>query len=151
MSQGWDLLVPGEVFQHTVQEGDADGNGDFGQWRSMGAKIRQPAQNLRIALQLLEPGDLRMMGRQITEEVAKRFLVDPSASVAEGSGERLRRTCKQWFQWMASRVTGSRLGAVVPCRGGGGANSRTESRGRKESVRGGRRVATHVQRYPLCG
>src|ERR1039458_9301249 len=101
MSQGWDLLVPGEVFQHTVQEGDADGNGDFGQWRSMGAKIRQPAQNLRIALQLLEPGDLRMMGRQITEEVAKRFLVDPSGSVAEGSGERLRRTCKQWFQWMA--------------------------------------------------
>jgi hypothetical protein len=30
MSQRWDLLVPSEVFQHTVQEGDADGNGDSG-------------------------------------------------------------------------------------------------------------------------
>jgi hypothetical protein len=37
MSQGWDLFVPSEVLQHAVQKGDAEGNGDFGQWRSMGA------------------------------------------------------------------------------------------------------------------
>ena len=48
-----------------------------------------------ITVQLLEPGDLRMMGRQITEEVAEGSLVEPSGSIAERSGERLRRTCKQ--------------------------------------------------------
>jgi len=37
MSQGWDLFVPSEVLQHAVQKGDADGNGDFGEGRSMGA------------------------------------------------------------------------------------------------------------------
>ena len=37
MSQGWDLFVPSEVLQHAVQKGDAEGNSDFGQWRSMGA------------------------------------------------------------------------------------------------------------------
>jgi hypothetical protein len=30
MSQEWYLLVPGQVFQHAVQKGDTDGNGDFG-------------------------------------------------------------------------------------------------------------------------
>jgi hypothetical protein len=37
MSQGGCLLVPGQVLQHAAQKSDAEGHGDFGQGRSMGA------------------------------------------------------------------------------------------------------------------
>jgi hypothetical protein len=37
MCQGRDLLAPGQLLQHTVQEGDADGYGDGGQGRLVGA------------------------------------------------------------------------------------------------------------------
>ena len=57
--------------------------------------MRQPAQDVRIALQLLESGDLRVVGSQIKEETAEGPLVDPSGAIAEGSGKRLRRTRKQ--------------------------------------------------------
>jgi hypothetical protein len=37
MSKGWDPLVPRQILQHALQKSDADGDGNFGQWWSMGA------------------------------------------------------------------------------------------------------------------
>ena len=89
------LLAPCEVLQDALQEGDAKDDGNFGKGRSMGAKRCQPAQNVRMALKLIELEDLRMTGGEITEEAAKGPLVDPSGAIAEGGGKRLRGTCKQ--------------------------------------------------------
>jgi len=48
--------------QYAVQKSDADGDGDFGEGWIMGAQISQPAHHVRVALQLLELGDFRVMG-----------------------------------------------------------------------------------------
>ncbi len=37
MGKRWYLMVPGQVLQHTVHISDADDDGDFGEWRGMGA------------------------------------------------------------------------------------------------------------------
>jgi len=37
MSKMWYLVVPGQVLQHAMHISDADNNGDFGEWRGMGA------------------------------------------------------------------------------------------------------------------
>jgi len=70
------------------------------QRRILGAQVRHPSQDVRIALQLLDASDLRILGAQIDEEVAHDHIVVTRAGRSKCGAQRRDSACEGWCQRM---------------------------------------------------
>jgi hypothetical protein len=68
MSEVWEVLCPGEFFQQTAQINHMVCAGDGSERRVVRAQKRQPTEDVRIAAQLPERVNLRMLSAEISEE-----------------------------------------------------------------------------------
>ena len=66
MGQGWELLGPGEFFQHAAQADRTVGARDGGQWRVMRPQEGQPTEDMGIAPQLIERVNSMVLSTKIS-------------------------------------------------------------------------------------
>src|SRR5258708_16387850 len=69
MGKGWELLGPGEFFQHTAQVDHIVSARDRGQWRVVRPQQGQPTEDMGIAAQLIERVNLRILSAEISQKV----------------------------------------------------------------------------------
>ena len=68
MGQGRELLGPGEFFQHAAQVDHAVGACDRGQWWVVRPQEGQPAEDMGIAVQLIERPNRRILSAEIGQK-----------------------------------------------------------------------------------
>ena len=95
MIQGWQLAVPGEVLQEAAQSDDDNGESVLKQRRGARLQMSQPAEDMRIALQLFQPGNLGVMGFQVVQKAPKRGMIASPGRIAEGNGSRIPRSARR--------------------------------------------------------
>ena len=69
MGKGRELLGPGEFFQHTAQVDHIVRARDRGQRRVVRPQESQPTEDMRIAAQLIERVNLRILTAEISQKV----------------------------------------------------------------------------------
>src|SRR5271165_4507405 len=74
--------------------------GAFDQWRLLRAEPGQPAQNVRVAPQLIESPDVGAMLTQIAKKVFGRGPIAAFGGVAHRSGHRPNGGEEHFGQWM---------------------------------------------------
>src|SRR5579862_519144 len=79
---------------------EVDGISHSGEGGLVGAQRGEPCQDVRIALQLVEGLDLRVMGAEKSQEIAGSAMVETNGLLVEGSGEGLGGALEQSDQWM---------------------------------------------------
>ena len=75
MRKRGELLGPSQFFQHTAQADDSSDHGVLGQRWSAGPQLSQPTEEVRIAPQLLQRADLRMVSSQVSQKQVDGALV----------------------------------------------------------------------------
>src|SRR5258706_4923739 len=77
-----------------------------GQRRILGAQVRHPSEDMRIAAQLFETSNLRVFPSEIDEEAAHHDVVVAFAGRSECRAQRLDRVREGRRQWMLKWRTG---------------------------------------------
>ena len=70
MSQCRELFGPRQVFQQAVQADDTIDQSDFCQRRGVRPQLRQSTEEMRIAAQLVELSNLRVVFAQVVQKTA---------------------------------------------------------------------------------
>ena len=70
MPDSWELLSPGEFFEHAPEVHYMYGACLAGQWRMMRSQQGKPTKNMWVPAQLVQRTHRRMLSPEITQEVA---------------------------------------------------------------------------------
>src|SRR2546428_14003384 len=100
MGKGRELLGPGEFFQHTAQVDHTVRACDRGQWWIVRPQEGQPTEDMRIAAQLIERPDGRILSAEISQK-------EPDGSAIGGDGrisQRSRHRFRRWPEELCQRV-----------------------------------------------
>ena len=103
------MAGPSQLVEDGAQSDEASDAGCRGQRRSLCAQVRHPSEDVRIAAQLFETGNLRVFGAQIDEEAAHRDVVVAFGGRSECGGQRLDRAREGRSQRMLERRTAPAL------------------------------------------
>ena len=107
------LVCPGQLIADGAQSDQASDAGCRSQRRSLCAHARHPSEDVRIASQLLEAGNLAVFGAEIDKETAHRDVVVAFGGRAECGGEGLNGACEGRRQRMLERRTAPTLHEVI--------------------------------------
>ena len=91
MSQGGELLGPGEFFQHAAQVDHTVGARDRGQRRVVRPQESQPTEDMGIAAQLIERANLRILSAEISQKVPNGSAIGGDGCITQRSRHRFRR------------------------------------------------------------
>ena len=91
MGQGWELLGPGEFFQHTAQADHTVRACDRGQWRVVRPQKGQPTKDMGIAAQLIERLNRRILSAEISQKEPDGSAIGGDRGIPERSRHRFRR------------------------------------------------------------
>jgi hypothetical protein len=83
MSQGWELLGPGEFLQHPTQVDHILGPIGSTPRRMVRSQQGQPAEEVWITPQLVKRANLRIMRVEINEEVSDGSAIAPDGCVTQ--------------------------------------------------------------------
>ena len=83
MSQGWELLCPGEFFQYATQVDRMPGPTLGRQGRVARSKQRQPAEEMWITPELVKRANRRILIPKIIEELPDGYTVTADGRLAE--------------------------------------------------------------------
>ena len=83
MSQGWELLCPGEFFQHAAQVDRVPGATMGRQGRVARSEQRQPAEEMWITPELGKGANRRILSAKIIEKLPDGYTVTADGRLAE--------------------------------------------------------------------
>lgn len=104
MGKGRELLGPGELFQHTTQVDHIVRARDRGQRWVVRPQESQPTEDMRIAAQLIERANLRMVTAEISQKVPNRSAIGRDGCIPQRS----RHGFCRWPEEFRERVRGER-------------------------------------------
>ena len=106
MSEFSKFTCPGQFVEDGAESDEPADAGRGRQGRNLRTQARHPAEDVRIAAQLLQTDNLGMLGGQIDEEITHRCVVVPSAGRTECGGEGFDGTragrCQGMLEWRAA-------------------------------------------------
>ena len=94
MAKGRALLSPGEFFQHAPEVHHLYGACLAGQWRMMRPQQGEPTENMWGPAQLVQRTYRRMLGPEITQEVADCSAIGSGGVIAHRARHRFRGGAK---------------------------------------------------------
>src|ERR1039457_575012 len=91
VGQGRELLGPGKFFQHASQVDHIPGTSVGSPWRVVRPQEGQPAEKVRIATQLIERVNLRILSAQVKEERPDCIPIAADGRITQRGRYRFRR------------------------------------------------------------
>lgn len=116
MSKRGELLGPSQFFQQAAQADDSSRESELGKRRHVGPQLSQPAEDVGIAVQLLQGVDLRMVSTQVSQEQVDGTVILNDRGFAECRCRRFRRTLERLRKRMLERS--SSASHIYECNGG---------------------------------
>src|SRR5258708_36531761 len=90
MDKGRELLGPGEFFQHTAQVDHIVGGRNRGQRRVVRPQEGQPDEDMRIAAQLMERVNVRILSTKVCQKVPSGSAIGSNGRIPQRSRHRFR-------------------------------------------------------------
>ncbi len=101
-----DLVYPSQFIEDSSQSEESADAGGRGQGRGLYAQARHPSEDVGVAAQLRETGNLRVFRAEIDEEVAHHDVVVARAGRSECGAQRLDGACEgrrqRMLEWRAA-------------------------------------------------
>ena len=109
-----EMAGAGQFMEDGAQSEEPADVGCRGQRRILGAQVRHPSEDVRIAAQLIETSNLGMLCAEIDEEVAHRAVVITGGGGSECGAQRLDRAREGRRQGMLERRAAPALHEADP-------------------------------------
>lgn len=107
------LVCPGQLVEDGTQSDKSSDAGCRSQGRSLCAHARHPSEDVRIATQLLEAGNVGVLSTEIDDEAAQGDVVVALGGRTERGGEGLDGARKGRRQWMLERRAAPALHELI--------------------------------------